>query len=140
MKKNLYNQKNRSQLKADLSAEGFTRITCSFYRYINIDNPNILRDELYKEWIELNVLGRVYIAEEGINAQISVPEPNIDTFIELLNKRDSFIDMPIKYAVKEGQSFIKLVIRVKKEIVAYNIPKDEYNKLQIFKNLFYDKS
>ena len=44
MKKNLYNQKNRSQLKADLSAEGFTRITCSFYRYINIDNPNILRD------------------------------------------------------------------------------------------------
>ena len=131
MKKKLYNQKDRSQLISELSKESFSRLTCSFYRYVSIESPNSLRDELYKEWIELNVLGRVYIAEEGINAQISIPEPKIDTFIELLNKRDSFIDMPIKYAVKEGQSFIKLVIRVKKEIVAYNIPKDEYNMNQV---------
>ena len=131
MKKNLYNQKNRSQLKADLSAEGFTRITCSFYRYINIDNPNILRDELYKEWVELNVLGRVYIAEEGINAQISIPAPTFDTFIELLNKREYLADIPIKHAIKEGRSFIKLAIRVKKEIVAYNIPENEYNMSQV---------
>ena len=62
MKKKLYNQKDRSQLKAELAAENFTRMTFSFYRYVNIDNPNTLRDELYKEWIELNVLGRVYIA------------------------------------------------------------------------------
>ncbi|SVC19755.1 uncharacterized protein METZ01_LOCUS272609, partial [marine metagenome] len=86
MKKKLHNQKNRSQLKAELAAEKFTRLTCSFYRYVNIDNPNSLRDELYKEWIELNVLGRVYIAEEGINAQISIPESKFDTFIVLLNK------------------------------------------------------
>ncbi len=88
MKKKLYNQKNRSQLKADLAAEEFSRLTCSFYRYVKIDNPNILRDKLYKEWVELNVLGRVYVAEEGINAQISIPEPVFDTFIGLLNKKD----------------------------------------------------
>ena len=80
----LYNQKNRYQLKADLSAEEFSRITCSFYRYVKIDDPNIFRDELYKEWVELNILGRVYIAEEGINAQISIPEPVFDTFISVM--------------------------------------------------------
>ncbi len=100
MKKKLYNQKDRSQLKAELTAENFPRITCSFYRYVNIDNPNTLRDKLYKEWIELNVLGRVYIAEEGINAQISIPESKFDTFIGLLNKRDYLADMPIKHAVE----------------------------------------
>ena len=91
MKKKLYNQKNRSQLKADLVAEKFSRLTCSFYRYVKIDNPNILRDKLYKEWVELNVLGRVYVAEEGINAQISIPEPVFDTFIGLLNKETNFL-------------------------------------------------
>jgi UPF0176 protein len=131
MKKKLYNQKDRPQLKAELAAEKFTRMTCSFYRYVNIDNPNALRDELYKEWIELNVLGRVYIAEEGINAQISIPAPKFDTFIELLNKRVYLVDMPIKHAVEEGKSFIKLAIRVKKEIVAYNVPENEYNMNQV---------
>ena len=131
MKKKLYNQKDRPQLKAELAAEKFTRMTCSFYRYVNIDNPNALRDELYKEWIELNVLGRVYIAEEGINAQISIPAPKFDTFIELLSKREYLADMPIKHAVEEGQSFIKLAIRVKKEIVAYNVPENEYNMNQV---------
>ena len=131
MKKKLYNQKDRPQLKAELAAEKFTRMTCSFYRYVNIDNPNALRDELYKEWIELNVLGRVYIAEEGINAQISIPAPKFDTFIELLNKRVYLADMPIKHAVEEGKSFIKLAIRVKKEIVAYNVPENEYNMNQV---------
>jgi len=106
-------------------------MTCSFYRYVNIDNPNALRDELYKEWIELNVLGRVYIAEEGINAQISIPAPEFDTFIRLLNKRIYLVDMPIKHAIEEGQSFIKLAIRVKKEIVAYNVPEDEYNMSKV---------
>jgi len=131
MKKKLYNQKDRPQLKAELAAEKFTRMTCSFYRYVNIDNPNALRDELYKEWIELNVLGRVYIAEEGINAQISIPTPKFDTFIELLNKREYLADMPIKHAIEEGRSFIKLAIRVKKEIVAYNVPENEYNMSQV---------
>jgi UPF0176 protein len=131
MKKKLYNQKDRPQLKAELAAEKFTRITCSFYRYVNIDNPNALRNELYNEWIELNVLGRVYIAEEGINAQISIPAPKFDTFIELLNKRVYLADMPIKHAVEEGKSFIKLAIRVKKEIVAYNVPEDEYNMSEV---------
>ena len=131
MKKKLYNQKDRLQLKAELAAENFTRMTCSFYRYVNIDKPNALRDELYNQWIELNVLGRVYIAEEGINAQISIPEPVFDTFIGLLNKKDYLANMPLKYAIQEGESFIKLAIRVKKEIVAYNIPKNEYNMNQV---------
>ena len=131
MKKKLYNQKDRLQLKAELAAENFTRMTCSFYRYVNIDKPNALRDILYNEWIELNVLGRVYIAEEGINAQISIPEPVFDTFIGLLNKKDYLANMPLKYAIQEGESFIKLAIRVKKEIVAFNIPKNEYDMNQV---------
>ena len=123
----LFNQKDREQLKADLAEENFKRRTCSFYRYILIDDPHVLRDELYKDWFDLRILGRVYIATEGINAQISVPEPQWDQFLETLNSRSVLTSMPLKHAVREGQSFIKLVIRVKQEIVAYNIPADQYD-------------
>ena len=123
----LFNQKDREQLKADLAEENFKRRTCSFYRYILIDDPHVLRDELYKDWFNLRILGRVYIATEGINAQISVPEPQWDQFLETLNSRSVLTSMPLKHAVREGQSFIKLVIRVKQEIVAYNIPADQYD-------------
>ena len=122
----LFNQKSREQLKADLAKEDFARRTCSFYRYIHIDDPQVLRDELYKDWFNLRILGRVYIATEGINAQISVPEPQWDQFLETLNSRSVLTSMPLKHAVREGQSFIKLAIRVKQEIVAYNIPADQY--------------
>ena len=67
----LYNKKSRDQLKQELDAEIFDRITCSFYRYMDIEEPIHFRDVLYREWSRLKILGRVYVAKEGINAQIS---------------------------------------------------------------------
>ena len=127
----LFNQKSREQLKADLAEEDFARRTCSFYRYIHIVDPQVLRDELYKDWFDLRILGRVYIAAEGINAQISVPEPHWDQFLETLNSRGVLAKIPLKHAVQEGQSFLKLAIRVKQEIVAYNISANEYDMSQV---------
>jgi len=118
----LYNKKGREQLKADLAEEDFARRTCSFYRYIHINDPQKLRDELYKEWFDLRILGRVYIATEGINAQISVPEPHWNQFLETLNSRAVLTSMPLRQADQEEKSFHKLDIRIKQEIVAYNIP------------------
>ena len=131
----LFNQKSREQLKADLAEENFKRRTCSFYCYILIDDPQSLRDELYKDWFDLRILGRVYIAAEGINAQISVPEPHWDQFLETLNSRVVLAKIPLKHAVQEGQSFLKLAIRVKQEIVAYNISANEYDMSHVGKHL-----
>ena len=131
----LFNQKSREQLKADLAEENFQRKTCSFYRYILIDDPQVLRDELYKDWFDLRILGRVYIAAEGINAQLSVPEPRWDQFLETLNSRAVLSSMPVKHAIQEGQPFIKLAVRVKQEIVAYKIPADQYDMNHIGEHL-----
>ena len=131
----LYNKKDREQLKADLAEEDFARRTCSFYRYIHINDPQKLRDELYKEWFDLRILGRVYIATEGINAQISVPEPHWNQFLETLNSRAFLNSMQLKHAIQEGQSFLKLAIRVKQEIVAYNIPASQYDMSNVGEHL-----
>ena len=125
--KYLYNQKNKQDLLKDLSNESFQRVTCSFYRYIPLKKLKELRDILFLDWNKLNILGRVYLAKEGVNAQLSIPEQNLELFKVSLNINRSFLNMPLKFAIQEGLSFLKLVIKIKKEIVAYTIPKNEYN-------------
>ena len=122
----LYNKKSRDQLKQELDAETFDRITCSFYRYMNIEEPIHFRDASI-EWNRLKILGRVYVAQEGINAQISCPDFNWNQFLSSIESNSQLKDVPIKRAVKDGKSFYKLTIKVKKEIVAYGLSSDEYD-------------
>ena len=127
-KNNLFNRKNNTQLKAEREKENFKRITCSFYRYIKISDPKSLRNILYKEFSNINILGRVYIANEGINAQIDVPISNWDYFIKILNSHSQFSDMFIKKAVMESDySFLKLIIKIKHKIVADGLNENSYD-------------
>ena len=137
MKTELFNKKNKDDLRLELQKEDFKRITISFYRYVNLTDIDILRDELYIEWRSLNILGRVYIATEGINAQLSIPEKKLDLFINKLYSRTYFNNIEIKKAVEDGESFYKLIIKVKNEIVAYKIPKNQYNMKTVGKHLNY---
>jgi len=123
----LYNKKNKEQLLEDLQQETFNRITISFYKYTSLNNLEDLRDKLYKDWLSLKILGRIYIAYEGINAQISLPEYMIEKFKNYMNTFDNFKDIKYKIAVQEGLSFLKLTIKIKNEIVAYKIPEDQYD-------------
>ena len=126
-KQPLFNKINREVLKKDLHNETFQRVTVSFYKYFEIQSPSTFRDDLYKKFDRLKIFGRVYIAKEGINAQISVPTYNWNAFKKKLGKIKELKDVPFKKALQEGKSFYKLKIKVKKELVAYNVPKSSYN-------------
>ena len=126
-KQPLFNKVNREVLKKKLLNETFQRNTVSFYKYFEIQSPISFRDDLYKKFDRLNIFGRVYIAKEGINAQISVPIPNWNEFIKKLEKIKDLKNISLKKALQDGKSFYKLTIKVKKELVAYNVPKNSYN-------------
>ena len=115
----LYNKYNKAELIQRLNEEPFKRTTLSFYRYVRLQDPRQFRDELYKEWSALDCFGRIYVAREGINAQMSVPVHHVATFLHMLDARAEFTSMPIKYAVEDnGKSFCKLTIKVRPKIVA----------------------
>ena len=80
----LRNRINKEELKRRLAQENIERVTFSFYRYIKIENPKELRDQLFTAWTNLNCFGRIYVAHEGINAQMNVPKSNWDDFVNLL--------------------------------------------------------
>ena len=94
----LVNKINKNVLKQLLKEENFKRKTISFYRYVYIPNPIDVRNELFKILTDLNCFGRIYLAHEGINAQMSLPENNWDKFIKQLNDLPYFKDISIKLA------------------------------------------
>jgi UPF0176 protein len=118
---------DKETLKKRLEGEDFSRKTVSFYRYVILDDVEALRDELYVRWAEFGILGRIYIAREGINAQISVPEHHWDSFVEDLNGDTRFSEMTFKVAVEDFESFYKLMIKVREKIVADGLSDDAYD-------------
>lgn len=124
----LRNNLSAKEAKEKIAQEPFARKTLSFYRYVHLKHPEKLRDELFQAWSAMGVLGRIYLAEEGINAQISVPEPQLTAFRTHLENLPAFTGIPFKFAVEEPEtSFWKLTIKVRKQIVADNLPKNSYD-------------
>ncbi len=119
MSKQLHNIYDKKVLRKRLELDTTPRITLSFYRYVIIENTHDLRNSMYEAWSLLGVLGRIYLAKEGINAQLSVPEANYNRLIEYLNSSTYFKNMAIKIAVEDnGKSFYKLIIKVRTKLVA----------------------
>jgi UPF0176 protein len=124
----LRNRINKDELKIRLAHESIERVTLSFYKYVKIDEPKELRDYFFKTWTALNCFGRIYIAHEGINAQMSVPKDNWETFKTELYKDNRFANVPFKIAFDgDGKSFYKLVIKVKDKVVADGISDESFD-------------
>ncbi len=119
MSKRLYNLVNNDELKLRMQQSAEERTTLSFYKYHHIDDPRAFRDRLYAEWTALGVFGRVYVAKEGINGQVSVPTPQLLAFREALYAIPFLSGIRLNIAVDDdGKSFYKLKIKVRDKIVA----------------------
>lgn len=118
----LHNRVSQKELKQLLYEETEPRTTISFYRYFPIADPALFRDELYKALYELKVFGRIYVAQEGINAQVSVPRGNFESFKEYLYSIPPLDGLRLNIAVDDdGKSFWVLKIKVRGNIVADGI-------------------
>jgi UPF0176 protein len=118
----LHNRISQKELKQLLSQEAVPRKTISFYKYFPINEPSVFRDELFKALADLKVFGRIYVATEGINAQVSVPHSNFESFKSYLNSIPPLTGVRLNIAVDDdGRSFWVLKIKVRDKIVADGI-------------------
>lgn len=135
-KKELINKYSREELQKKLDAETFTRKTVSFYKYVIIEEPHEMRDRLYAMWHKLSCLGRIYVAQEGINAQMNVPEHHWGEFVNTLNTYEEFRNIPLKIAVEDdGKSFLKLTVKVRNKIVADGLEEGSYDVTNVGQHL-----
>lgn len=124
----LYNKLSAKERAALIDEAGKDRITISFYQYYQIENPQLFRDKLFLEWNALDVLGRTYVANEGINAQISVPAENFLALKEQLDAISFLKDIRLNVAVEQdNKSFLKLKVKVRNKIVADGLNDDTFD-------------
>lgn len=115
----LYNTLSAKERATLLEEAGEDRLTLSFYQYANIGNPELFRNHLFVAWDALEVLGRIYVAHEGINAQLSIPAKKFKAFKTFLDGIYFLQDCRLNIAVEQDlKSFLKLKIKVRDKIVA----------------------
>ncbi|WP_412476915.1 rhodanese-related sulfurtransferase [Flavobacterium sp. TBRC 19031] len=115
----LYNTLSAEERAELIDQAGQQRLTLSFYTYAKIEDPKKFRDELFIAWNALDALGRIYVAHEGINAQMSVPAENFEAFRDTLEVYDFMQGIRLNVAVEhDDHSFLKLTIKVRHKIVA----------------------
>lgn len=118
----LHNRISQKELKQRLLEETEPRITISFYHYFPVDDPQKFRNELYKNLDQLKVFGRIYVAHEGINSQISVPQSNFAALKNYLYSIEPLNGIRLNIAVDDdGKSFWVLKIKIRDKIVADGI-------------------
>ena len=109
----LHNRTDRRVLKKKLFESDTPRTTLSFYQYARIGNIDLFRDHFYLLLSQTDTLGRVYVAHEGVNAQISVPTTLLPKFRELLDEVVFLKNCRLNIAVEDdGKSFYKLIVKI----------------------------
>lgn len=125
----LHNRISNEELKQRMLAETEPRTTVSFYKYFNIADPQQYRDNLWIAFEKLKVFGRIYIANEGINGQVSVPASNYEAFRDALYASAPELNgIRMNIAVDDdGKSFWVLRMKVRPKIVADGIDDPNFN-------------
>ena len=127
----LYNKLSAQERAEILETAGTERLTLSFYQYVRIGNPQLLRDHLFLSWEPIEVLGRIYVAHEGVNAQLSLPATYFEEFKEHLDSISFLKDVRLNIAIEQDlKSFLKLTIKVRNKIVADGLEDNEFDVTQ----------
>ncbi len=143
----LYNTLSAEERAQLIDEAGKQRLTLSFYAYAKISDPKKFRDELFIAWNALDALGRIYVAHEGINAQMSIPAENLEAFRDTLEVYDFMKGIRLNVAVEhDDHSFLKLTIKVRHKIVADGLNDETFDvtnkgvhlKAKEFNNLLED--
>lgn len=124
----LRNKICQETLKERIQNDPTPRTTISFYKYFSIEDPQEFRDTLFLKLTKIGVLGRIYVAYEGINAQISVPTANFEEFKNYLYSIPALNGIRLNIAVEDnGKSFWVLKIKVREKIVADGITDETFD-------------
>ena len=91
----------------------------------------MFRDYLFLHWNPLEVLGRIYVAKEGINAQLSVPAAQFEAFKVTLDEITFLEGVRLNIAIEQdNKSFLKLTIKVRNKIVADGLEDHRFDVTQ----------
>ena len=118
----LHNRVSRKELKEKFAHDNTPRNTLSFYCYFEIEDPTAFRNKWYIYLDSIQVKGRIYIATEGLNAQISCPVENFNKLRNFIYTESALNNLRLNKAIEDNNNaFYVLDIKVRKKIVSDGI-------------------
>jgi UPF0176 protein len=88
------------------------------YRFIDLDDRDKLRQPFRYVCEKLNLKGTILLSKNGINFFLAGKQDSIDSYIEFLESDERFIGIPLKISYTDYQPFRRMLVRLKKEIIA----------------------
>lgn len=132
----LYNRLSNLESIELLNKSKEERLTLSFYKYFKIENLVIFRNYLFSSWSKIGILGRIYVAREGINAQLSLPKKELNSFVTELDKIEPLKRIRLNFAIIHNlKSFLKLKIKIRSQIVVDGIFDKNFDPTNVGKHV-----
>lgn len=114
---------------ADLNKHHRYRVLL-YYKYVPIEEPEHFVQQHLHFCKEIGLKGRIIVAREGINGTVSGTVAQTDTYMKAMHADERFKDMVFKIDEAEGHAFKKIKVKLKRELVNFQLEKDvDPNKL-----------
>ena len=93
-------------------------LVLAFYIFVPIENPRAEVKRFHRFFADLDATGRLYINEEGINAQMSISKKDAPLFYDWFLSDERFAETVIKTHSHHEQAFPKMTVKYRKQLVA----------------------
>ena len=97
-------------------------VVAALYKFVQLDDAPDLRAQLQACCDQAGVSGTILLAHEGINGTIAAPVPAMEQVLKWLQTDSRFDGMSLKFSASDTQPFLRMKVRLKREIVAMGCP------------------
>ncbi|MCO4761837.1 MAG: rhodanese-related sulfurtransferase [Myxococcales bacterium] len=97
-------------------------LVAALYHFVELDDHVALRPALLKVCQDNDVRGTLLLAQEGINGTIGGPESGVRAVLAFLRADPRLAELEHKESWADKVPFLRLKVRIKKEIVTMGLP------------------
>ncbi|MGC4028683.1 MAG: pseudouridine synthase [Steroidobacteraceae bacterium] len=97
-------------------------VNIAAYRFAPLDGLALLRAELQSLCREYHLCGTILLSTEGINLFVAGTSTGIDALLVRLRSIPGLGELEAKYSHTDHQPFRRMLVRIKKEIIAFGVP------------------
>ena len=99
-----------------------TFVVAALYKFVQLDDAPDLHAQLQARCDQAGVAGTILLAHEGINGTIAAPVSAMEQVLEWLQTDSRFDRMSLKFSASNTQPFLRMKVRLKREIVTMGCP------------------
>ncbi len=104
-------------------------LVAALYKFVTLPDYKALQEPLLNVCNDNGIKGTLLLASEGINGTVAGTEAGIYALLDYLHKSQDFSDLKHKESRAEEMPFLRMKVRLKKEIVTMGVPGTDPQKI-----------